>query len=148
MGVAVHGHCDGGVAEVELDGFGVGVGRGEQAGAGVSEVVNPQSLRKFCCFYGLVPDLSSEVAVAQRRAVRCGEHERFGIVGNVTVEVFCEEVAQESGDGHDATAMILRWPEVEVTADVGERFGDLDAGPGQVHRLRLRAAASPHRSPP
>jgi hypothetical protein len=28
--------------------------------------------------------------------------------------------------------MVLRWPEVEVTADVGERFGDLDAGPGQV----------------
>ena len=64
MGVAVHGHGDGRVAEVELDGFGAGVGCGEQAGAGVPEVVNPEALRQFCFFDGLVSDLSSEVAVA------------------------------------------------------------------------------------
>jgi hypothetical protein len=85
-------------------------------------------LRQFCLCNGLVPDLPSEVAVAQRRTVRCGEYECFGIVGDVTVEVFCEDVAEESGDGHDAAAVVLRWPEVEVTADVGERFGDFDAG--------------------
>ena len=112
--------------------LGAGVGCGEQAGAGVSEVVDSEALRQFCFFDGLVPDLSSEVAAAQRRTGRCGEHERFGIVGDVMVEVFCEEVAEESGDGHDATAMVLRWPEVEVSGDVGERFGVLDAGLGQV----------------
>ena len=125
VGVAVHGHRDRRVAEVVLDGFGTGVGCGEQTGAGVSEVVNPQALRQFCLFDGLVPDLSSEVAVAQRRTARCGEHERFGIVGNISGEMCGEEVAEESGDGHDATAMVLRWSEVEVTADVGERFGDI-----------------------
>ena len=41
VGVAVHGHRDPRVAEVDLDGFGVGAGRCEEAGAGVSEVVNP-----------------------------------------------------------------------------------------------------------
>ena len=127
------------MAEMDLDGFWVGVGCGEQAGAGVPEVVNPQALRQFCLRDGLVPDLPSEVAVAQRRAGRFGEHERFGIAGNVTVEMLCEEVAQESGDRHNATAMVLRWPEVEVTADVGEGFGDLDAGPGQVPSTGLVA---------
>ena len=114
MGVAVHGRRDGGVAEVELGGSGVGAGCGEEAGAGVPEVVNPQTLRQLCRRDGLAPDLLSEVAVAQRRTVRCREHESFGIVGYVTVDVLCEEVAEESGDGHDATAMVLRWPEVLV----------------------------------
>jgi hypothetical protein len=54
-GVAVHGHRNGGVAEVELDGFGAGVGCGEQTGTGVSQVVNPQASRQFCLFDGLVP---------------------------------------------------------------------------------------------
>lgn len=45
MGVAVHGHRDRRVAEVDLDGFGVGAGADEQAGAGVAQIVNPEALR-------------------------------------------------------------------------------------------------------
>lgn len=44
MGVAVHGHRDGRVPEVDLDGFGVGAGGDQQAGAGVTEIVNAESL--------------------------------------------------------------------------------------------------------
>jgi len=82
----------------------------EQAGAGAPEVVNPQALTEFCLFDGLVPDLSPGIAVGQRRSGWCGEHERFGIVADVIVEVVCEEVAEDSGDGQDAIAMVPRWP--------------------------------------
>ena len=43
-----------------------------------------------------------------------------------------ETVAEESGDGHHAAAMVLGRAEVELPSDVGERFGDLDAGADEV----------------
>jgi hypothetical protein len=81
-----------------------GVGCGEQAGAGVPEVANPQTLRQFCLRDRLVPDLPPEVAVAQRRTVRCGEHERFGVVGNVTVDVV--DLVRQLPDLHVPTMIV------------------------------------------
>ncbi len=70
MGVAVHGHRDGRVPEVDLDGFGVGAGGDEQAGAGVAEVVDAEALGEVGLLDCGVPDLASEVAVAKWRTLR------------------------------------------------------------------------------
>ena len=70
MGVAVNGYRDGRVAEVDLDGLGVGAGGDEEAGAGVAEIVDPEALREFGPLDGCVPDLPPEVAVAKWRTER------------------------------------------------------------------------------
>jgi len=70
MGVAVHGDGDGRVSEVGLDGFGVGAGGDEEAGAGVAEVVNPEAMGESGLLDGRVPDPPPEVAVAERCTIR------------------------------------------------------------------------------
>ena len=71
VGVAVHGDGDRRVAEVDLDGFGGGAGGGEETGAGMAEVMDPQSLGQFCLFDGPIPDLAAECwsSVAASRLV-------------------------------------------------------------------------------
>ena len=71
MGVAVHGHRDGRVAEVDLDGFGVDACGDGQAGAGVAEVVNAESLRETDLLVGRVPGLRRELPL--RSGAPCGE---------------------------------------------------------------------------
>jgi hypothetical protein len=70
VGVAVHGHRDRRVPEVDLDGFGVGTGGDQQAGAGVAQIVNSEAVGELRLLDGLVPDLAPEVAVAQRCTLR------------------------------------------------------------------------------
>ena len=117
MGVAVHGYCDQGVAEVGLDGFGVGTGGDKEAGAGVAEVVDAQTLGESGLFDGRVPDTPPKVAVSEWCAVRREKREGCGVVWDVAGEVVGEQVAEESGDADDTAAVVLGGPVVELAAD-------------------------------
>ena len=117
VGVAVDGYCDRGVTEVGLDGFGVGTGGDEEAGAGVAEVVDAQTLGESGLFDGRVPDAPPEVAVSEWCAVRRGEHEGCWVVWDVAGEVVGEQVVEESGDADDTAAVVLGGPVVELATD-------------------------------
>ena len=49
------------MAEADLDGFGVGTGGDEEAGAGVAEIVDSEALGESGPFNGRVPDLPPEL---------------------------------------------------------------------------------------
>lgn len=97
------------MAEVGLDGFGIGAGSDEQAGAGVAQIVNTEALRETGLIHGRVPDLAPEAAVAQRSRVAWG----------VSSEVVGEEFTEELGDPDGAASVVLGGPVVELATSLG-----------------------------
>ncbi len=117
---------------MDLDGFRVGPGGDQKAGAGVAQIVDPETFGECGLLDGLVPDLAPEVAVAQRCNLRCGEDERIGTIGELSSEMLGEAVTKEPGDTNDAAPMVLRRAVVELAAGLRHRFDDLDPGSREI----------------
>ena len=104
----------------------------EQSCAGVSEVVNPQSVGHARRRFRRKPDALVEIRVPQRTTLDSGEHKRRFFRPRPGGQALGKKTSQETRNDDGAVVLGLRRSEDEPATNFGTRLGDVEAGPQQV----------------
>jgi hypothetical protein len=116
--MAIHRHRYRRVAEVSLHGLGMRALGNAKRSTRMPQVVNSEFLGQPGFGDRPIPDLASEVGVAQWLAVRRSEDEGIGAGLDITSKMPGEEITQEGRDHHGAGAVGLGGSELELTSSL------------------------------